>query len=432
MTDSLETDAPRRPRRRRLGLRFAIAFLAGLLAAMALGVGALYGYDQQYEGRVLPGVRVGAVDLSGLTADGARQRIESSYSRLASGSLVLRAGDRQTSIPWSELGRRIDTEALVADAMRVGRSDNPVERVIGNAKTAIRGVSIEPRIVFDPEAVADRVEAFARTLDASPTDAAVTIDAKGVTLVEGTDGAVADRRAPIENALAALSRTDTPLDLDVEVPITPVEPNVTNAEATEAKQRAEQIARDLVITVDDDESFPIRASTIRTWLRIAPTVDGGLTPVLDVTKVAPVLDPMAEAIRKVARNASFTLDGETIDAPAGTVVFLPEGDVLRVAISEEEGTTVLAVGGWPDKAFEPSVWEWFFEAYAQPPEEGIATIEDGLREKGEQPALLYHLACLEARTGRLADARGHLARAVELRPELAERAREDDDLKDVV
>ena len=312
MTNPRATEAIRRPRRRRLGLRFTIAFLAGLLAAMALGVGALYGYDQQYEGRVLPGVRVGAVDLSGLTADGARQRLESSYSRLGSGTLVLRAGDRETSIPWSELGRRVDTEALVADAMRVGRSDNPVERVIGNAKTAIRGVSIEPRIVFDPEAVAERIEAFARTLDASPTDAAVTINAEGVTLVEGTDGAVADRRVPIEEALAALSRTDTPLDLEVGVPTTAVEPNITNAEAAEAKQRAEQIARDLIITIDDDESFPIRASTIRTWLRIAPTVDGRLTPVLDVTKVAPVLDPMAAAVQQAARNASFTLNGEVI------------------------------------------------------------------------------------------------------------------------
>ena len=312
MTDTSTNEASRRPRRRRLGLRFTFAFLAGLLAAMALGVGALYGYDQQYEGRVLPGVRVGAVDLSGLTPDVARQRLESGYARLSSGTLLLRAGEREETIPWSELGRRLETDALVADAMSVGRSDNPVERVIGNAKTAIRGVSIEPRIVFDPQAVADRVEAFARTLDASPTDASVSVDAEAVRLVEGTDGAVADRTAPIERALAALARTDAPLELEVEVPVAAVEPNITNAEATAARQAAEQIARDLVITVDADESFPIRASTIRTWMRIAPTVDGSLTPVLDVTKIAPVLDPMAEAVRQAARNASFTLDGEKI------------------------------------------------------------------------------------------------------------------------
>ena len=56
------------PRRRASALaRFGVAFLIGLIAAMALGVGALYAYDQQYVGRVLPGVNVGGVDLSGLT-----------------------------------------------------------------------------------------------------------------------------------------------------------------------------------------------------------------------------------------------------------------------------------------------------------------------------------------------------------------------------
>lgn len=134
----------------------------------------------------------------------------------------------------------------------------------------------------------------------------------------------------------------------------------------------------------------------------------------------------------VAGRARFTLDGEDVDAPAGTLVFLPDANVKRVAIAEEQGTIMLAVGGWPDRAFEPSAWEWFFEAYAQPPEEGIRTIEDGLREKGEDPALLYHLACLEARVGRLDDAGVHLARAVELDPALAERAKGDEDLKDVV
>jgi hypothetical protein len=45
---------------------------------------------------------------------------------------------------------------------------------------------------------------------------------------------------------------------------------------------------------------------------------------------------------------------------------------------------------------------------------------------------VYHLACLEARAGQLDEARAHLARAVELRPDLAEQAREDTDLKEVV
>jgi len=134
----------------------------------------------------------------------------------------------------------------------------------------------------------------------------------------------------------------------------------------------------------------------------------------------------------LAGRATFTVGGEELDAPAGTIVFVRDPTLERVARSEEEGTTVLAVGGWPDRPFEPSSWEWFFEAYQQEPEQGIATIEDGIRRLGERPELLYHLACMEAKAGRDEDAAKHLVRAVELRPELREDAERDDDLKQIV
>ncbi len=134
----------------------------------------------------------------------------------------------------------------------------------------------------------------------------------------------------------------------------------------------------------------------------------------------------------VRGRARFTLDGEEIDAPAGTLVFLSDPAVKRVAIAEEKGTTVLAIGGKPGEAFTPSAWEWYFQAYTQPPAEGIATMEAGIEEDGERAPLYYHLACLEARDGRLDDARAHLARAVELDPKVAEMAATDDDLKEVL
>jgi tetratricopeptide (TPR) repeat protein len=131
-------------------------------------------------------------------------------------------------------------------------------------------------------------------------------------------------------------------------------------------------------------------------------------------------------------RARFTLDGEEIDAPAGTLVFLPDPSVKRMAVEEEDGTVVLAVGAKPGEAFTPSAWEWYFQAYEQPTEQGIETLQRGIAEDGERGPLYYHLACLEARAGRLDDARTHLDRAFELDPRLREHAENDDDLKEVL
>jgi hypothetical protein len=55
-------------------------------------------------------------------------------------------------------------------------------------------------------------------------------------------------------------------------------------------------------------------------------------------------------------HAAFELDGKRLDAPAGTFVYVPSG-VKRTAFAEESGTTILAVGGVPGKAYEPAGWE---------------------------------------------------------------------------
>jgi hypothetical protein len=134
-------------------------------------------------------------------------------------------------------------------------------------------------------------------------------------------------------------------------------------------------------------------------------------------------------------RAHFTLDGEELDAPAGTIVFLPDADVLRVAIAEEEGTTVLALGGWPGRAFEPSGWEWAFEALGRADsgdvDGALGLMQEWLTEHPDDGAALYNFACLECHVGRNEDALMHVRRAFELRPDLAEPAREDPDLEPI-
>ena len=50
-------------------------------------------------------------------------------------------------------------------------------------------------------------------------------------------------------------------------------------------------------------------------------------------------------------RATFELDGERLDAPAGTLVFARPA-VKRTAFAEEPGTTIVALGGTPGKAYE--------------------------------------------------------------------------------
>ena len=133
----------------------------------------------------------------------------------------------------------------------------------------------------------------------------------------------------------------------------------------------------------------------------------------------------------LAGRATFVLDREEIEVPAGSLVFLRDPAVKRYARAEEPGTTVLAVGGKPGEAFEPSAWEWSFAAsslrdrgdYAG----ALAIIREGLEEKPDNASLLYNIAFYEALAGNRVAALEHLRRAVELDERARKWARDDED-----
>ena len=137
----------------------------------------------------------------------------------------------------------------------------------------------------------------------------------------------------------------------------------------------------------------------------------------------------------LAGRATFTLDGEDFDAPAGTVVHLADPKVKRVARAVEDGTRVLAVGGPPDAAFEPSAWEPAFRAEAlaraSDPEGAVAIVRESLEQHPDNPSVLYNTACFEALAGYDDDAITHLKRAIELRRQARDWAQGDSDFDSV-
>jgi tetratricopeptide (TPR) repeat protein len=137
----------------------------------------------------------------------------------------------------------------------------------------------------------------------------------------------------------------------------------------------------------------------------------------------------------IAGRATFTLDGEEHDAPAGTLVHCPP-DTLRSAFAAEPGTTVLGIGAKPGEVFQPSGWEWTFAAFTLLKqgdlEQARAEMEAGIAEHPDAWQGHYNFACLEARAGDKEAALRRLVRAAELEPgEVAKLASGDEDFASI-
>ncbi len=133
----------------------------------------------------------------------------------------------------------------------------------------------------------------------------------------------------------------------------------------------------------------------------------------------------------VSGHARFEVGEDTIDAPEGTLVFVPPGP-RRTAFAEEAGTTILAIGATPGKAYEPSGWEVFAPLdplYRSGDYEGyIERAKPLIETHPEFPSALYNLACVESLAGRKEEAIEHLREAVGRWPRARELARGDTDL----
>jgi hypothetical protein len=131
-------------------------------------------------------------------------------------------------------------------------------------------------------------------------------------------------------------------------------------------------------------------------------------------------------------RATFTLAGDRVDAPPGTLVFVPP-QVRRTAVAAEPDTVVLALGGEPGRPFSPSGWEEWDAlgitelVEAKRYEEAADRYDEALARHPDHPGILFNLACLESLAGRRDEAIAHLERAIARYPRNAEYARTDPD-----
>ncbi len=130
-------------------------------------------------------------------------------------------------------------------------------------------------------------------------------------------------------------------------------------------------------------------------------------------------------------HARFELDGEELDARAGTAVFVRDPSVRRGAHAEEDGTLVLVAGGSPGRAYEVAIWEQAADAYPHWERGDYGRAVEILRavvEKHPDTGLVvYNLACAEALNGEHDAALEHLAHATALEERWRKAARDDPD-----
>jgi hypothetical protein len=150
-------------------------------------------------------------------------------------------------------------------------------------------------------------------------------------------------------------------------------------------------------------------------------------------EAGPGSDRHEELYVVVQGSALFTIDGEEIEAPQGTTVFVRDPESKRSAVATAADTIVVAVGGRRGEAYRLSpamAATGFFDAYqAKDYATALEATRRGLEAYPGNALLLYNVACMSALLGDRETAVTALAESVAKWEPYRELARDDDDFE---
>jgi vancomycin resistance protein YoaR len=360
-----------RPRRRRsLALRFGVSFLLGLLLAVGIGVGALYAWGSQYDGRVLPGVRVGSTALGGLTREQAEAAITHAYGSLTNGEITLTGPDgHTTTVSYADLGRGPNTAAVLDAAFAAGRQGEPLANLISAPQAAIHGVTIDSAVAYDRDKLATVIETLAATIDQTPVDAAVSAGPGGTfSFSAAKDGRAVDQAALLTALDQQLAALGTPPSITMAVPVGTLTPTVATASAEAAKAAADRMAADVVLARDKD-TWTIAGTSVAPLISFSTAADGSITPVLDEAGLDPMLATVAKKVKQEVRDAGLKMvnghvvatgssrEGRTLKVPETKAAILAEIGARQAGTAAQPVTAVV-------KAVDPKLTTADAKAFA--------------------------------------------------------------------
>lgn len=290
--------------RPRVWPRLILGFALGLVIAIAIGASALAAWDASYEGRVLPGVHVGGVDLSGMDLEQASSAVSDSFARYGDGRLVLHTDAGDVSVAYAQFGRRPDVGWMTAEAMQAGRAGTPLERAVGEIRQAIEGTDLPVSLLIDVHALEQEVRAGLRPLARSPVDARIGTDSNTIFTVASRDGRTYDATTAAGMALASVQAVDAPEEIVIDVARVAVPPARTDAQIQIVKDTAQRMLGAVTVTFKKQE-WKIKAKVVRSWIGFENAADGSVETVIDRAAIASALKKVAKGVKKAPESAVY-------------------------------------------------------------------------------------------------------------------------------
>jgi lipoprotein-anchoring transpeptidase ErfK/SrfK len=211
-------------------LRVRPALLAGgiLVILVAGALAAAYIDDQSHRDRLAPGVRIGGVDVGGLSVDAARARLQQRAVAPRRRTLTVHADGRTFVLAPGQSRLTADLDVALAQARADSRRGWIGERVMHDVSGWRLHESLPLKLHYAAGVVPHLVDRVAAAMRRAPRDASVSPSATGLTVTPSRAGRALNEGA-LKRALAS-ALVFPSHSADIPATTKPVAPKVSSAQ----------------------------------------------------------------------------------------------------------------------------------------------------------------------------------------------------------
>lgn len=304
-----------KPQRSPLPAQIAF-FLVGSLVLFLLATGLLAGgYEVLYSGRILPGISIMGVDLSGVTLQQAPVVLSTHLIYPMNGRIVFRDGNQVWVATPAQLGMVFNWTSTAQEAYAAGRQGGPLSSLTVQMQARLGGLDLPPVILIDQRVTYDYLQKLAAQIDRPVVETDLHLDGTQVVYTPGQSGRYLNVDATLNLLMNQLQSFQ---DGEVILQMEPVDPLVKDA-SRPAEILRQILSTPLTLTLPNPQAgdpapWSIDTTQLAGMLTIQPVLNGAdwqYQISIDAQSLQPLLDQITTQINRSSQNARFFFDDTT-------------------------------------------------------------------------------------------------------------------------
>jgi len=183
-------------------MQLLMALGSGLAAFLLLFMALNIAISMFFMGRIMPGVSMNGIALSGMTVEEATAAITASYRFPEVGNILLVDGQNTWPVKPVQLGFYLDPLASANSAYDAGRRGGLMQVLLQRVNVFKQSVQVQPSFIFDQKTAVNVLTTLATQINQPVREAGISIEGTQVLVQNGQSGRVLD----VPATLAAITQ----------------------------------------------------------------------------------------------------------------------------------------------------------------------------------------------------------------------------------